>query len=68
MTRNRSKAQFWTILILVNLLMLLYPVSMLFGTDQQDGAVVGVIALCGVGLLLAVADMISVLLVYSTSY
>ncbi len=68
MKKNESKARFWTILIALNLLMLLYPVSMLFGTDQQEGPIVGVIALCAVGLLLAVADMISVLLAYSTSY
>lgn len=68
MTRNRSKAGFWTVLIAVNVLMLVYPISMLLGTDKQDGTIVGVIALCGVGLLLAVADMISVLLAYSTSY
>lgn len=68
MTRNRSKAQFWTVLIAVNILILLYPLSLLFGTDKQEGTIVGVIALCGVGLLLAVADMISVLLAYSTSY
>lgn len=52
----------------MNALMLLYPVSLLLGTDEQEGTIVGVIALCGVGLLLAVADMISVLLAYSTSY
>jgi len=68
MTRNRSKAGFWAVLIAVNLLMLLYPISMLLGTDTQEGPIVGVIALCGVALLLAVADMISVLLAYSTSY
>ncbi|MGC2108366.1 MAG: hypothetical protein WA655_02545 [Candidatus Korobacteraceae bacterium] len=68
MTRNRSKARFWTILALVNLLTLVYPVSMVLGADAQDGTVVGVIALFGVGLVLAVADMISVLLAYSTSH
>jgi len=68
MTRNRSKARFWTILGLVNLLMLLYPMSMLLGADSQEATVVAVIALCGVGLVLAVGDMISVMLAYSTSY
>ena len=68
MARNRSKARFWTILTLVNLLMLVYPVSMVLGADAQDGTVVGVIALFGVGLVLAVADLISVLVAYSASY
>jgi hypothetical protein len=68
MTRNQSKARFWTILAIVNLVMLLYPISMLLGGDSQDGSIMGVIALCGVGLILAVGDMISVLLAYSTSY
>ncbi len=68
MTRNRSKARFWTILGIVNLLTLLCPVSMLLGADTQDGNIVGVVALFGVGLTLVVADMISVILAYSTSY
>jgi hypothetical protein len=68
MTRNRSRGRFWTILGIVNLLMLLYPMNMLLGADSQDGTVVAVIALCGVGLVLAVGDIISVMLAYSTSY
>ncbi|MGA7460917.1 MAG: hypothetical protein WBW69_11870 [Candidatus Korobacteraceae bacterium] len=48
--------------------MLLYPVSMLIGADSQEGTIVAVLALCGVGLVLAVGDMISVLLAYSASY
>ncbi len=68
MTRNQSKARFWTVLGTINLLMLLYPVSMLIGADSQEGTIVAVLALCGVGLVLAVGDMISVLLAYSASY
>ena len=68
MTRNRSKARFWTILGLVNLLTLLYPISMLFGADSQEANVIAVIALCGAALLLAVGDLISILLAYSASY
>jgi hypothetical protein len=41
---------------------------MFYGADTQDGTIMGVIALCGVGLVLAVGDMISVLLAYSMSY
>ena len=68
MTRNSSKARFWTVLGIINLLMLLYPVSMLIGADSQEGTFVAVLALCGVGLVLAVGDMISALLAYSTIY
>ena len=68
MTRNRSKARFWTALALVNIAMLAYPLTMLLGSDSPDGTIIGVVALCGVGLVLAIGDMISVLLVYSTSY
>ncbi len=68
MTRNSSKARFWTVLGIINLLMLLYPVSMLIGADSQEGTFVAVLALCGVGLVLAVGDMISALLAYSTAY
>jgi len=68
MTRNQSKARFWTVLGIINLLTFAYPLSMLYGADNQETTIVAVIALCGVGLVLGVADMISVLLAYSTSY
>lgn len=68
MTRNQSKARFWTVLGTINLLVLLYPVSMLIGADSQEGTIVAALALCGVGLALAVGDMISVSLAYSASY
>jgi hypothetical protein len=67
-TRTKSKSRFWTVLTIVNLLILLCPLSMVYGWDGLNGTVVGVVALCGVGLVLAVVDMISVLLAYSTSY
>lgn len=68
MTRNQSKARFWTVLGIVNLLMFAYPITMLYGADTQEATIMAVIALCGVGLVLGVADMITVLLAYSTSY
>jgi len=68
MARNQSKARFWMVLSIVNLLIFAYPISMLYGADNQEATIVAVIALCGVGLVLGVADMISVLLAYSTSY
>ena len=68
MTRNQSKAKFWTILVIANLLTLIYPVNLLIGSDGQDGTVVAVVALAIVGFILAIADTISVALAYSTSY
>jgi len=68
MTTNQSKSRFWTVLGLINLLMVLYPVSMLISADSQEGTIEAVLALCGVGLVLGVGDMISVLLAYSASY
>ena len=68
MTRNQSKAQFWTVLTLINIAMLAYPLTMLLGQDSPDGNIIGVVALCGVGLVLAIGDMIGIMLAYSTSY
>jgi hypothetical protein len=68
MAKKQSKTGFWIVLSVVNLLMFAYPISMLYGADNQEANVVAVIALCGVGLVLGVADMISVLLAYSSSY
>jgi hypothetical protein len=41
---------------------------MLWGAETQEEALVGVIVLCAVFLFLTVADAISVVLAYSTSY
>lgn len=68
MRRSKSKSQFWTVLALVNLLVVIYPVSLLLGSDTPDGTMLGVVALCGAGLVLGIADIIGVLLAYSTSY
>ena len=68
MRRNKSKSQFWTILAMVNLLVAIYPVRLLLGSDTPDGTILGVVALCGAGLVLGIADVVSVLLAYSTSY
>ncbi len=68
MARCQSKTTFWTILVAANLLTLAYPLNMLIGSDSQDGTIVGVVVLLIVGLVLGVADMISVALAYSMSY
>jgi len=68
MKNTTSKSRFWTILAVVNLLMLAYPISMWFAADTQEGIFVAVIAVCGIGLILGIADIISVLLAYSCSY
>lgn len=68
MRRNKSKSQFWIVLALVNLVVAIYPVRLLLGSDTPDGTILGVVALCGAGLVLGIADVVSVLLAYSTSY
>ena len=68
MKRSRSKSRFWTVLGVVNLLALAYPIGMLLGADTQEGTLVAVIATCGIALILGIADMVSVLLAYSSSY
>ena len=68
MAKTRCKSRFWTILGAVNLLAIAYPISMLLGADTQGEMLLGAVALFGAGLVLAIADIISVLLAYSTSY
>ncbi len=68
MTRNRSKARFWTVLGVINLLVLAYPLNLFLDSTSQDGTMMAVIVLCAALLLLAVGDMISFALAYSTSY
>ena len=68
MAKKKSRSRFWTVLTTINLLMLAYPICLLAGADSPDGTILGVVALCGAGLLLGVADIVSVLLAYSSSY
>jgi len=68
MANAKSKSQFWTILGAVNLLIIAYPVSMLAGADTQAEMILSTVVLLGVGLVLGITDVISVLLAYSTSY
>ena len=68
MTGNRSKSGFWTVVAVVNLLALAYPISMLCDAGTQEETFMGIIVFCVVALVLATADLISVLLAYSASY
>ena len=68
MANAKSKSQFWTILGAVNLLIIAYPVSMLAGADTQAEMILSTVVLLGVGQVLGITDVISVLLAYPTSY
>jgi hypothetical protein len=68
MTRNQPKTKFWTVVAVINIGMLSYPLTMLAGSNTQDDSIIGLVALCAVGLVLAIGDMISIMLAYSTSY
>ena len=46
MTRNRSKARFWTVLGVINLLVLAYPMNLFLDSTNQDGTMMAVIVLC----------------------
>ncbi len=68
MSKNRSKARFWTTLTAINLMMLVYPVCMLLGADSQEATFMGIVVLTGVVLVVAIADIVSVLLAYSPTF
>lgn len=65
MQKNKPTERFWTVLGTVNVLAIIYPVSLLLHADSPDAQLLAAFAFVGVGFLLAITDTISILLAYS---
>lgn len=65
MKKNRPTTRFWTVLVTVNLLAVIYPITLLLRADTPDAQLLATFALVGVGFLLVITDTISILLAYS---
>lgn len=62
MKRSKSTAQFWIALATVNLLGLVYPISLLHRADSMDDNFFAVLAAIGVVFALILVDTVSILL------
>ncbi len=65
MQRQDSKAKFWTILMLTNLLVILYPVSMYVNADGDDARVLAAIVMLSIAFIMAIADVVGVVCAYA---
>lgn len=65
MKKQKAREDFWLILGLINLVAMIYPMSCYLQADSMENQIMAVLVLCGVGLLLAIADTVSIAVVYS---
>jgi hypothetical protein len=64
MKKQKSRADFWLVLGLINLLAIVYPMSSYLQADGMD-QVLWVCVLFGTGLALAIVDTVSIVVSYS---
>lgn len=63
--RPRSqKARFWTILATINVVAMIYPVTLYFQADNGDAQLFATIVLLGAAFLLAITDTVSAIVAY----
>lgn len=60
MKKNKSNTQFWSVLALVNVLALTYPISLLLHANTVDENLFATLVFIGALLLLVVIDAISI--------
>ena len=65
MKKQKTRDDFWLILGLINLVAMIYPTSCYLRADCMEDQILAVFVLCGVGLLLAVVDTVSIAVAYS---
>lgn len=65
MKKEKSRGDFWLVMGLLNLLALVYPMSCFLRADSTEEQIVAVFVLCGVALLLAIVDTVSIVVAYS---
>jgi len=65
MKKQKDRGDFWLILGLVNLVTVVYPTSCYLQADSLEDQILAISVLCGVGLLLAIVDTISIVVTYS---
>ena len=65
MKKVKSREDFWLVLSLINLLAMVYPMNSFLRADSMEDQIVGVCILCGLGLLLAILDTVSIVVAYS---
>jgi hypothetical protein len=64
MRQRSQKARFWTILTMINIVAMVYPVKLYFQADNGDAQFFAAIVLLGAAFLLAITDTVSAIVAY----
>jgi hypothetical protein len=64
MRQRSQKARFWTILAMINIVAMIYPVTLYFQAEGGDAQFFAAIVLLGAAFLLAITDTVSVIVAY----
>jgi len=64
MAQRNQRTKFWIILALINIAAIIYPVGLYVQADSNETQLFAVIAFSCVAFLLAIADMVSAIVVY----
>jgi uncharacterized membrane protein YhaH (DUF805 family) len=65
MKKQKVREDFWLMLGFINLLAMVYPMSSYLRADGIEDQVLWVCILIGIGLVLAIVDTVSIVVVYS---
>jgi hypothetical protein len=68
MKKHEANSQLWTTLAMVNVLALIYPISLLIRADSGDENLFAIFALIGVVFLLLTVDAVSIVISAGSSY
>lgn len=64
MARKSSRMRFWTVLAIINVAVMAYPVTMYIRAESNDSQFYATLIVLSVGFLLAIMDTVSGLVVY----
>jgi hypothetical protein len=64
MKAHKPTTRFWTVLVILNVLAIVYPLGLCLHSDSADGQLLATFALLGVGFFLAIGDTVGILLAY----
>ena len=65
MSRSNQETKFWTILVVVNIAAIIYPINLYTNNQGTDQQITAVLVLVGTGFVLAVVDAVSALIAYA---
>ena len=66
MAQKSSKTRFWTVLAIVNVAAMIYPVGLYSRAESNESQFLAAIIVLSVAFLLAIMDTVSALVVYAT--